>query len=210
MFRYSSSRDAYILRGIGNTWGPVLKIDVPDAAHEEARHSAETTPHVNSNSKIHQLLQYFKVDFSPSHRQPATGRFVVASAVALVGSLVADAALVALGSKLFPSIKHYGHFQFHDYARLTVIGVIFACIAWPVVTRISSAPRWLFFRMAVVVTLVLFSPDFYILRQGQPFKAVAILLCMHVAIALVTYQALVRIAPARTKATVEPNFDGTS
>jgi hypothetical protein len=65
------------------------------------------------------------------------------------------------------------------------------------VTRISSAPRWLFFRLAIVVTLVLFLPDFYILKQGQPAKAVVVLLCMHIAIAVVTYNALVRLAPVR-------------
>ena len=36
-----------------------------------------------------------------------------------------------------------------------IIGVVTACLAWPVVTRISSAPRWLFFRLAIAVTPVL-------------------------------------------------------
>ena len=115
--------------------------------------------------------------------------------VALVGSLVADAILVAVAKAVFPSTKDYPHFVFSDYGKLTVIGVIVACIGWPIVTRISSAPRWLFFRLAIVVTLVLFLPDLYILKQGQPAKAVAVLMCMHVAIALVTYNALVHLAP---------------
>jgi len=25
-FRYSTSRDAYVLRGVGNEWGPVLRL----------------------------------------------------------------------------------------------------------------------------------------------------------------------------------------
>jgi CDP-diglyceride synthetase len=91
------------------------------------------------------------------------------------------------------------HFQFSDYARLTIIGVIIACVAWPIVTRISSAPRWLFFRLAIVVTVVLLLPDVYLLEQGQPAKAVAVLMCMHLAIALVTYNALVRLAPIRRR-----------
>jgi len=37
------------------------------------------------------------------------------------------------------------------------------------------------------------------LKQGQPAKAVAVLMCMHVAIALVTYNALVRLAPVRAR-----------
>ena len=58
--------------------------------------------------------------------------------------------------------KGYAHFQFQDYGKLTVIGVVIACIAWPVVTRIGSAPRWLFFWLAVLVTLVLWLPDLYL------------------------------------------------
>ena len=117
--------------------------------------------------------------------------------MALIGSLAADAVLVALGEAVFPTTKGYAHFQFSDYSKLTIIGVIIACAAWPIVTRITSAPRWLFFRLAIAVTFVLFLPDFYILKQGQPAKAVAVLLCMHVAIAVVTYNALVRLAPVR-------------
>jgi hypothetical protein len=79
-----------------------------------------------------------------------------------------------------------------------VIGVVIACVAWPVVTRISSAPRWLFFRLAILVTLVLWLPDLYILAKGQPPKAVVILMLMHLAIAVVTYNALVRIAPVKS------------
>jgi hypothetical protein len=66
-----------------------------------------------------------------------------------------------------------------------------------VVARLSSAPRWLFFRLAILVTLVLWLPDLYILYKGQPSEAVAVLMVMHVAIALVTYNLLVRAAPAR-------------
>jgi hypothetical protein len=40
------------------------------------------------------------------------------------------------------------HLRFADHAKLTVIGVVIACAEWPIVTRVSSAPRWLFFRLA--------------------------------------------------------------
>jgi hypothetical protein len=73
-----------------------------------------------------------------------------------------------------------------------------ARVAWPVVTRITSEPRWLFFRMAIGVTLVLWLPDLYILAKGQPPRAVAVLIVMHLAIAVVTYSCLVRIAPVKT------------
>jgi hypothetical protein len=148
---------------------------------------------------LERSLGLLKVDFAPTHRQPSTARLVLATLVSLVGSLALDAALVAIGEAAFPSTKGYVHFRFSDYSKLTIIGVVIACVAWPVVTRISSAPRWLFFRLAIVVTLVLFLPDLYILKQGQPAKAVAVLMCMHLAIALVTYNALVRLAPVRPR-----------
>jgi hypothetical protein len=140
-----------------------------------------------------------RLDLSRTARLPALGRLLVATIVSIVGSLLADAALVAIGTRVFPSTRGYGHFQFHDYATLTIIGVVIACVGWPLVIRLSSAPRWLFFRLAIVVTAVLLLPDVYILRQGQPARAVAVLMVMHVAIGLVTYNALVRLAPARRR-----------
>jgi len=121
-------------------------------------------------------------------------RVILASVLSVIGSLAADALLVVIGQAIFPSTKGYGHFQFSDYAKLTVIGVIIACVAWPIVTRISSSPRWLFFRLAILVTLVLWLPDLFILYRGAPGRAVAVLVVMHLAIAVVTYNCLVHIA----------------
>lgn len=141
------------------------------------------------------LASAARVDFQPRHAQPKASRVALATAAALAGSLLADAVAVVIGQALFPATRGYAHFQFPDYAKLTVIGVIIACAAWPVVTRVSSDPRWLFFRLAILVTLVLLLPDFWILYRGQPADAVAVLMVMHLAIALVTYNALVRLAP---------------
>jgi hypothetical protein len=145
------------------------------------------------------MLAWSRIDLSPAHRPPQWWRVALATVLALGLSLAADAALVAIGTRLFPSTKGYAHFQFDDYAKLTVIGVLIACAAWPVVARLTSAPRWLFFRLAVVVTLVLFLPDLYIWHQGQPVQAVLVLMSMHVAIALVTYNLLVHVAPVRAR-----------
>jgi hypothetical protein len=142
-----------------------------------------------------QLASTAGIDFRPRHVQPGISRVVLATLAAAAGSLAADALLVVIGQAVFPGTKGYVHFQFHDYAKLTVIGVVIACAAWPVVTRISSDPRWLFFRLAILVTLVLWLPDVYILYRGQPADAVAVLFVMHLAIALVTYNLLVRLAP---------------
>ncbi len=153
---------------------------------------------------IDRVLRLFHVDFAPAHRQPLAISVLVATAISIGGSLLVDALLVTVGQAVFPSTRGYVHFQFHDYARLTVIGVVIACLAWPVVTRISSAPRWLFLRMAIAVTLVLWLPDVYILERGQPPRAVAVLFVMHLAIAVVTYNCLVHIAKIRPLAVAPP------
>ncbi len=155
--------------------------------------AADLTP-----TLLERALSYARVDFSPQHRPPLPGRLVVATVAAIGCSLAADAILVALGTAAFPSTKGYGHFQFSDYGKLTIIGVLVACVAWPIVTRVSSAPRWLFFRLAILVTVVLWLPDLYILAKGQPAKAVAVLMVMHLAIALITYNLLVHLAPVRS------------
>lgn len=146
---------------------------------------------------IAQTWRLLRLDLRPDHRPSSPARLLLASLLAIVGSLVADALLVRIGTAVFPSTAGYVHFQLADYAKLTVIGVVIACAAWPIVARVCAAPRWLFTRLAVLVTLVLLLPDVYILSQGQPARAVAVLMVMHLAIAVVTYAALTRVAPPR-------------
>jgi hypothetical protein len=143
------------------------------------------------------ILTWLRIDLRHRPSLPSPARWALATVVALVGSLAADAALVAMAKSVFPHTRHYPHFQFGDYATLTIIGVVIACLGWPVVIRICTTPRWLFVRLAVLVTLVLWLPDLYLFQQGQQARAVAVLMLMHLAIAVVTYESLVRIAPAR-------------
>lgn len=143
------------------------------------------------------VASWARLDLSPGTRPPRLGAAVVAALVSLAGSLAADAALVAIGTAVFPSTKGYVHFAFGDYGKLTVIGVLIACVGWPVVARVTSAPRRLFLRLAVAATAVLYLPDVWLLLRTQPPRAVAVLMSMHLAIAVVTYNALVRIAPVR-------------
>lgn len=150
-----------------------------------------------TSTAFEEVMSRVRVDFAPKHRQPSSLMVVVAAVASIVGSLAADAALVAIGTAVFPSTKGYVHFQFSDYAKLTVIGVVIAAAGWPIITRISSAPRWLYFRLAILVTIVLLAPDAWIYLNGAPAKAVAVLVTMHLAIAVVTYNCMVRIAPAR-------------
>lgn len=145
------------------------------------------------------LASVARIDFHPPHAQPKAFRVTLATVAAIAGSLIADALLVVIGQALFPATRGYAHFQFPDYAKLTVIGVVIACVAWPVATRVSSEPRWLFFRLAILVTAVLLLPDVYILYRGQPADAVAVLVVMHLAIALVTYNLIVHLAPTGSR-----------
>ena len=119
----------------------------------------------------------------------------MATITAVGGSLAAGALLVWAGTNAFPATRGFAHFRFADYGLLTAVGVLIACLAWPVVTLVSWDPRWLFLRLAVAVTVVLLIPDVYLLARHEPTRAVAVLMVMHLAIALVTYNALVRIAP---------------
>jgi hypothetical protein len=155
---------------------------------------SDTTPF--DGTVLEPLARAFAIDFRGPERQPNLLLVAVATVVSLAGSLVADALIAVLFTKVFPHLSDYPHFQFADYAKLTVIGVVVACVAWPVTTRLTSRPRWLFRIMAVVVTVVLLAPDAYLLVIGSSPTAVLGLVIMHLAIALVTYNALVRIAPA--------------
>jgi hypothetical protein len=147
-----------------------------------------------------QLLRLVHIDGRPAVPQPSLARIAGATLVALVGFLVADMALVALGQHVFPTVRHYGHFRLSDYGKLTVIGVLIACAGWPLVTRITTTPRWVFLRLAVLVSLVLLAPDAYIYEvQRQPLRGVFVLVWLHVAIAIITYNALVRLAPAGSR-----------
>ena len=148
---------------------------------------------------LRRSLSRFRIDLQPEHRQPSMVLWALATVASIAGSLAADAILVAIGTAVFPATKGYSHFRFADYSKLTIIGVVIACAAWPIVTWISSAPRWLFFRLAILVTAVLLIPDLWLLAKGQPVRAVVVLMAMHLAIALVTYNLLVHVAAVGSK-----------
>jgi hypothetical protein len=128
-----------------------------------------------------------------------------ATIAAVASSLAADALPVVIAPAAFPAPRDA--FQFPDYAKLTVIGVIAACVAWPVVTRISSGPGQ-FFRMAILVPLALSPPGICILYRGQPGGAVAFLFRMRLAIAVVNCNLLVLLAPVRPVQSVAPGQPG--
>ena len=142
------------------------------------------------------LLRAFHIDFKPGSPPPPLS-LLIATVVSLVGSLLADWLLVKLGTHIFPSTRYFVHFRFSDYAKLTIIGVVIACVGWPLVTRLTSQPRRLFLQAAIAITIVLLAPAAYIWHNGASGEAVFVLVWMHVAIAIITYNALVHLAPVR-------------
>jgi hypothetical protein len=120
---------------------------------------------------------------------------VLASIVALSGSLLACAVLVLIGVRVFPDTAGYAHFQFPDYAKLTTIGVLVGCVAWPVFCAVFVRPRLMYLWAAILASVVLLAPDGWILLHGAPVDAVDVLVAMHLAVAAVTVSALVFLAP---------------
>jgi len=138
-----------------------------------------------------------KFDLPAGRAQPRAARFVVATITAIVLSLLACWLLVILGTAVFPSTVGYAHFGFGDYGKFTIVGVLLACLAWPVMTLVSSEARRPFLLLTIIVTIVGLAPDAWIIYRGQSPEAVGILVVMHLALAVITYPALVVIAPQR-------------
>ena len=127
---------------------------------------------------------------------PQPRQVAFAGAVAVVGSLVAAIVLAQIGAATFSYPAEFDKFRLPGYAVLTVGGVIGATLAWLVVSRYAPEPRPLLARLAVIVTVVLLLPDFWLFTQpGNPTGPVLVLIVMHVVIAVVAYYTLVGLAP---------------
>jgi hypothetical protein len=123
------------------------------------------------------------------------------TAFAASASVAVNFALVHLATAFDPTLQHYSHFRFSDYATLTIVGVLCAGVAWYFATRYFASPRHTFFRAALVSMMVLWLPDVWLFLKHEPARAVSYLVVMHLAIALITYNSLVFAAPARRDAT---------
>jgi hypothetical protein len=143
----------------------------------------------------------FRLDLPKGQAQPSWWRWIIGTVVAVLGSLLVCFALAKLVSSADPSIAGYQHFEFSDYSRLTIIGVVAACIGWPIVTLLSTSARRIYLWAAIIVVLVSLAPDLWILHLGQPVVGVATLALMHVGLGLVTYPAMVFLAPQRLRIT---------
>jgi hypothetical protein len=131
----------------------------------------------------------------PTHR-----RVVAAGLVAAAVSLATGLMLATVGRAAFTVPAAFGKFAFGTYALRTVLGVAGATATWAAVTRLSSRPKWLLTRLVALVTALFLIPDFLLLgTPGNPAGPVAILMLMHLAIAVITYAALTKLAPVRDR-----------
>jgi hypothetical protein len=173
---------------------------VPDKGHE-------APPAASSPGKepawLERVRRIARLDLRPG-TPPSNVRLVVATLASVALSLVLNALAVHVATSEFPSTRHFSHFRFDDYGTLTIVGVLFGATGWAGVVRLSSEARWLLLRLAVIVSVVLFLPDVWILVQGESGQGVATLVVMHVLVALVTYNVLVRVAPGTPPTTDHP------
>src|ERR1035438_5709952 len=141
---------------------------------------------------------------------PSARRVTLVTMLSALASLVVNAALVWLATAFDPPLQHYSHFRLSDYGTLTIVGVAGAGVAWYLAARILTTPRRTFFRVAVVVMVVLWVPDVWLLIKHEPTRAVVFLVIMHAAVALITYNFLVHAAPVGvhdvTSAAVAPHL----
>ena len=70
------------------------------------------------DSILSSAMTAVRLDFAPKHQQPSAVRILLATVVSILGSLAADAILVAIGTRIFPSTHSYVHFRFADYAEI--------------------------------------------------------------------------------------------
>lgn len=137
-----------------------------------------------------------RVDLRPE-APPSNIRWVLATLASVAVSLALDALAVHAAKAWYPNLRHFSHFRPADYGALTVVGILLAAGGWAVLVRMSSAAHWLFFRLAIVSTVILWIPDGVLFALGEPTAGVVTLMVMHLFIALVTYNLLVHVAPPR-------------
>lgn len=146
-------------------------------------------------SLIEPLLRLTRIDFRPTRRPPSALLTLLSVIVGVVLSVLINMLIVRVAVTLDPSLAGFPHFQLADYGRLTIIGALIACIGWPILVRVSSAPLLVYVVLAVLGTLVLWLPDLYVLAVlHEPAHAVLGLAVMHVAVPVVSCGSMVLIA----------------
>ncbi len=144
---------------------------------------------------IRKLQSITRIDGRRVTDPPGVARVALAGVAAVAASLLVDVLLVLAGTAAFHPPASFGPFSFPTYAALTVVGVVGATAFWAGAVRVSSQPRWVLGRAAVVVTALLLIPDVLLLPH-DPTGGVMTLMAMHIAIAVVTTAVLLTVAPA--------------
>jgi hypothetical protein len=150
------------------------------------------------NLLIRRASRFTRTGPAPDTAPPSHRRVAAAGLAAAAVSLAADLVLATIGQTALAVPAAFGKFSFGTYALLTLLGVAGATATWAAVTKLSSRPKWLLTRLAALVTALFLIPDFLLLgTPGNPTGPVVILMLMHLAIAVITYTALTKIAPLR-------------
>lgn len=152
--------------------------------------------HGGKSSFALRVLRAAQIDLRPGS-PPSNVRLSIATLASLVLSLVLCALAVHVAASASPGTRHFSHFRAADYGSLTVVGVLTASGAWAVLVRVSSAAHRNFLRLVVVSMLVLWIPDAVLFALGEAATGVVTLMVMHLLVAVVTYNLLVRVAPQR-------------
>jgi hypothetical protein len=157
--------------------------------------NSEFDPRRPSAATWSRITAFLGVDWPKRAHQPRPIEFVMASIVAISGSLIACIVVVTLTSRWFPLALKNSHMQFADYYVPIIVTVAIGCAAWPVVTWISSRGRRLFLCVGIAVVVLIVALDVWIFDANRPVATAAIMVAMHLGVALVTYLSLVFLAP---------------
>lgn len=120
-----------------------------------------------------------------------TKELVKRGGIAVVLSVVAN--LVLLQLVLVPElVQQFEPLNIAPVALFSGLGAVGATVAYAVVDRLSETPDRMFTRVAVIVLLLSFVPDIFLL-QAEPtatVPAVIVLMVMHVVVAVASVASL--------------------
>lgn len=183
------------------TWIPAKPDPAGSPVHDSAsgvhRPSGRSDPLVPIPNwpPLQWAVRLTRLNLRPAVVQPSFARTGLGILVGVLLSLLVNWLIVRAAIAVLPDLGAFPHFQPSDYGRLTVLGSLIACVGWPILTRLSSSPGWIYGWIAALGTLVLWLPDVYIWAVlHEPGPAVLVLAAMHVSVVLVSCVCMVLIA----------------
>jgi hypothetical protein len=140
------------------------------------------------------MLEFFAIELPKTGRQPRTLEFVLATIVAILGSYIARAVVLAVAAEWSPVTGKYPPFHHQDYLLPTIAITALACAAWPASTLISTHGRRLFLAVVAAGTSTFIALDVSGDETTGP-AVTGVAVAVHIAIALVIYPSLVFLSP---------------